>query len=132
MKIDADYLTREVNKLLYEYGDECSRVMDEAIGEVGKEARTKLKQSIKQNFKKGHNKKHYINGWRISYEKSGARYKMVLYNDDQYRLTHLLENGHNIRNGKGATGWVKGKPHIAPVNEWAQEEAVKRIEEKLK
>ena len=42
-------------------------------------------------------------------------------------------NGHVIKNGTGRTfGKTRAFPHIAPVNDWVQEELPKRVERKLK
>ena len=132
MKIEPTELSKAVNKLLAEYGDECSEAVVEETTSVCKEAAKKVGANAREKFKRGKGKKHYANGWRAKITKVSGGVKALVYNATKPQLTHLLENGHNLRNGKGATGWVSGKEHIAPVNEWAQEEAVKRIEEKLK
>ena len=45
-----------------------------------------------------------------------------------YRLTHLLEYGHKTRSGTR----TKAQPHIKPVEEWAEREAMKEIEKAVK
>ena len=56
----------------------------------------------------------------------------VVYNKKMPGLTHLLENGHVIRNKKGTYGRVAARKHIAPVAAWAEGDLVQRIERKLK
>lgn len=51
----------------------------------------------------------------------------MTYNAKHYRLTHLLEFGHAKQNG----GRTRAFPHIAEVNDWAQEEVEKRMEGKI-
>lgn len=55
--------------------------------------------------KRGENK--YAKGW--TKEKINGVY--IVYNENQPKLTHLLENGHLSRNAS----WVKARPHIAEV-----------------
>ena len=51
-----------------------------------------------------------------------------MYNKENYQLTHLLEHGHQSRNG----GRVKEFAHIAPVNEQIGEMIASKIESKLR
>jgi hypothetical protein len=52
----------------------------------------------------------------------------VIYNEKYPGLVHLLEKGHALRNG----GRTAAKPHVAPVQEWMNEELRKRIKEAIK
>lgn len=56
-------------------------------------------------------------------------YSYVVYNKDQYRLTHLLEKGHNVPNNKRGKQRAAAYPHIAPLEERWNNEFVKRCEE---
>lgn len=38
----------------------------------------------------------------------------IVYNKKNYRLSHLLENGHFIVNKKGGLGWASPSPHFSP------------------
>ena len=46
---------------------------------------------------------------------------MTVYNE-QYQLTHLLENGHDIIINGEVRGHAAAHVHIAPVEAWAQDE----------
>ena len=56
-------------------------------------------------------KRHaYARGWTVSATNKGY----VVHNKPHYRLTHLLEHGHNVSNQWGATGkQANAHPHIA-------------------
>lgn len=127
MKIESSDLSKEINRLLAEYGDECSEAVVEEITAVTREAAKKVRANARAKFKRGKGSRHYASGWRAKITKVRGGVDGIVYNSSKPQLAHLLENGHN-----GPNGWVSGKEHIAPVNEWAQSEVLKRIEEKLK
>ena len=56
---------------------------------------------------------------------------VIVHNRTDYQLTHLLENGHVIRNKKGEYGRTRPIKHIAPVAEWAENELPNEIERGL-
>ena len=65
----------------------------------------------------------YASGWTV--KKEGDDY--IVHNKTDYQLTHLLENGHVIRNAKGEYGRTKAHKHIEPVEQWANEELPRRV-----
>lgn len=110
-----------IRKALDEYSGEVVSTLQEVIPEVLKEAKRKLKSSSPARTG------NYAKGWKVHTEKSRVGASGYVANDTDYQLTHLLENGHAKRGG----GRVAPIPHIGPVNDWATEEIVKRIEEEL-
>lgn len=103
------------------YSDEVRDKLQEIVPEVMKEAQKRIrKESPKLTGA-------YAKGWRVKTENTRLGVSSVLYNAAKPGLTHLLENGHPKRNG----GRVEGIPHIKPVEEWATEETIKRLEEGL-
>ena len=70
----------------------------------------------------------YSKGWGT---KKQGEMSVVVYNKTDAPLTHLLENGHIIRNKKGTYGRTHGIKHIAPVEEWAVDELPRRIMEDI-
>ena len=140
MKVKMRDFEKSVDILLKSYGDECTDAIKEVLPEIGKEAAARLRNDSRRLFNKGKGEKHYASGWRRKVTKGNTFVEVGVYNSSKPTVTHLLENGHNglvpiRRKGGGyyykSVGWVPGRPHIAPVNDWAQEEALKRLEKKL-
>lgn len=76
---------------------------------------------LKANSPKGVRKKQkYSMTWKADRKKhyTGAyRWSMTVYNEKNYRLTHLLEYGHAKVNG----GRTTAQPHIAPAEELCEQ-----------
>lgn len=83
----------------------------EIIEENCKEVIEKIKQNAKSMEIGG---KEYINNWTYKLEKEKDNYIGVVYNQDHYRLTHLLEKGHLIKNKYGSYGYTAPREHIKP------------------
>lgn len=119
---DTGSVEIQMRKLLDQVNEEVQKAMDESMKQTAKEAVSKLKSSSPRKTGK------YARGWTTKQiDKNG----IVIHNSKHYQLTHLLENGHVIRNKKGTYGRTSGIKHIAPVEEWASEELPRRIMEKI-
>ena len=103
---------------LQDYSNTSQEAVEKILDDVSKEARSKLRTTSPKRTGA------YKKGWTVTIEKKDGRCVAHIHNK-QYRLTHLLENGHRKRNG----GFVAARSHIAAVNEWAANEAQRRIEE---
>ena len=121
---EIDGLGKAINEALSKYGDFALDVIAETLDEMKKEIPKRLKVVSPRREGAG---KHYANGWKAKSSAHRMQISLVVYNDVKPQLTHLLEDGYTKRNGD----YYNGKPHIAPVNEWAQEETIRRVEEKL-
>lgn len=119
---DTGSVEIQMKKILDQVDKEVQDAMDEGMKQVAKEAVSKLKSSSPRKTGK------YARGWTTKQiDKNG----IVVHNSKHYQLTHLLENGHVIRNKKGTYGRTAGIKHIKPVEEWASEELPRRIMEKI-
>lgn len=116
----------QVREVLNEYDVKLKRATNNAMDVVAKEAVSKLKNTSPK--KTG----SYARGWGVHRERgSGGINTVTVRNKTDYQLTHLLENGHVIRNKKGEYGRTNGIKHIAPVEEWANSELPAEIEREL-
>lgn len=118
--IEANLLTKEVMKVLENYNDDISEVVEKVANKVGKEAVEELKNTSPKGTRK-----EYAKGWRLKKDKLGKnRYIVKVHNKTDYQLTHLLEFGHATRNGRR----TKAQPHIRPT----EEKFSKKFEEEIK
>ena len=111
--------------------------MEDLLDEVSKRVEGVMKTAIKQTAMETAQKLRntspvktgsYAKGWKAGKQRGGD---YVVHNATDYQLTHLLENGHLIRNKKGTYGRTSGIKHIAPVEEWAVDELPRRITEDI-
>ena len=119
-----------VRKFLDDYDNDVYAEVSEAIEEVAKEAAQKLKKASRAEFR---GKGDYAKGWAVKMEKGRLKAAAIVYGKKPtYALAHLLEFGHVTRNGTGRTfPRTPAHEHIAPINDWAQDEAVNRAVSKL-
>lgn len=111
----------QMKQILDEFDDTVNEVLGTAADDTAKEAVEKLQNTSPRRTGE------YASGWRV---KKLARGYVVVHNT-HYQLTHLLENGHVIRNKKGTYGRTSGKKHIKPVETWANKEFQRKIERGL-
>ena len=126
-------LSSAVDELLKEYGDDVWAVMGDAINDTVNEAVSDL-HAVNSFSPKGSPKGDYSKSW-TSEQKMTSRYSKVdiVYNEDHYRLTHLLESGHSkVLWGRKTGERVSAYPHIAPINDKAQESVIRKVEKGIK
>lgn len=124
---DTSSITVQMDKILDSYSREVQEATNKAIDSVAKDAASKLRDTSPR--KTG----DYAKGWKVKKERGRDGLQTVtVHNKTNYQLTHLLENGHVVRNKKGTYGRTRPIKHIAPVEEWAVDELPREIEERLK
>lgn len=117
-------LNAAVMRILQEYAGDAEAAVTETITAVTKQAAKRLRATSPARKKGG----VYAKSWQSKVEKSRNMAAGVVYNSKKPGLAHLLEHGH----GPGKRGWrVAAKRHIAPVADWAEAEAVKKLVSKL-
>lgn len=105
-------LAREVQEVLKSFGSSVDTALTDTMKIVAQETVKDLKGSSPKGKRKGKGK--YAKSWTFKEVKKG---EFVVYSKSpEYRLTHLLENGHKTRKKSGRYGsksFVSAKPHIA-------------------
>lgn len=119
-------VSAQIKEVLDEYDERVKDVTNDAINSTSKESVAKLKNTSPKKSGK------YARGWTTKKERGSGGINTVTVYNRVYQLTHLLENGHIVRNKKGTYGRVNGIKHIAPVEQWAISELPAEIERKLK
>lgn len=107
MNIQPQNLMKAVEDLLDDYTKDVQKATADAVKEVADESVKELKHA--GDF----NGTAYRRSWKKKVEQGRVSTSAVVYNDKNYRLTHLLEFGHAKQNG----GRTRAFPHIAPVND---------------
>lgn len=94
-----------------------------ATKDAAKEAANSVVKELKATSPKGKAAK-YAKSWKAKAQDGGY----VIYNEKHYRLTHLLENGHDVVVSGKKVGRAKAYPHIKP----AEEKGIKDFENKIR
>lgn len=120
--VNADGFAKAIEDIIAEYGEGAQGVLISVLPEIADEACDKVKRAGKAEWT------WYNEGWTVSSGKTGQfSVNATVHNAKAYQLTHLLEYSHPMPQG----GSSKAYPHIADVNQWAQEEVIKKVEDKL-
>lgn len=94
----------------------ATKNMKTAMNIAGKEGATYLRNSSPVS-KSGPRKGKYAKGWRYAFEGGAGRTgEVYIYNQTDWQLTHLLEDGHNVINrfsNGSVIGWANGDGHIS-------------------
>lgn len=121
--MSSNQIGKELTEIMKQYSDEVTDEIGEIIEDVGNKAKDMVKSGSPRRTGK------YAKSWNVSFTKqNGQQGFVVSARSPHYRLTHLLENGHKTRNG----GRTRPQPHIGTVQDWADGEAMKRIEKAVK
>lgn len=115
----TESVSLQMKELLDDYVEEVQKVTDEAIKDVAAESVEKLRNTSPKGASG-----RYARGWTV---KKDGKFVRVVYNKTDWQLTHLLENGHVIKNQFGTYGRAPAIKHIAPVEEWAASELPLKI-----
>ena len=131
MKTDISTLDQAVKTELENWANVAFKnAFNEAVEETAKEAVKRLKEGGPYQERTG----KYTKDWTTDEQTSRTsaitglkRYSV--YNKKHYQLTHLLEKGHQTRDGKRT---VQAFEHIGPVNDAIGEFAIAAIERKVR
>ena len=119
----------DLGGVVAEYLKVWDRDINEAIDKEAKESVKQLVKETKATAPVGRRQKHYRDSIKSKSRKTTRTTTYIWYVDgSDYRLSHLLENGHALRNG----GRTKGTHFIKKASEPILEQYVKNVEDILK
>lgn len=124
--ITIDALDEAIEKELTLYSHEITEMID-------KEAKSHMKDLVKKTKETapvGRRQKHYrdnISSKKTGNSSRGTEYTWFVKGSD-YRLSHLLENGHATKNG----GRVNGTKFISKASEPILADYIEKVEEAIK
>lgn len=93
--------------------EEAARDMKRGMSLAGKEG-AKYLRSNSPVSKDAPRRGKYARGWRSTIEGGAGRTgEVYIYNQTDWQLTHLLEDGHSTLNRFGGKGYAAGDGHIS-------------------
>lgn len=112
--VRVDSLASTMSAIARSHARNIEDTSREDLVSVGKSTARKLKSTSPKKHGK------YAKGWKATEEKrqAGCGATVVISNSKKPSLTHLLEKGHEKRDG----GFVSGTKHIEPAFDEAVEE----------
>lgn len=120
--------SKQVNNILTDYSTLKEAEVKQIVLQNMKEARQEVSAASPRRSGA------YAKSWAVKNKASNGSVESVVFNKDRYRLTHLLEYGHVIRNKAGGRSYGKTspRPHIGPVDQATQERIMQQLEEAFK
>ncbi len=123
-------LDLDLQAIFSTYSNNIDEILDDSLRKIAIEAKKELKARSPRGKSSRSNK--YYRSWYVRKQKASAEksYGYVVANHE-YRLTHLLEYGHDIvKNGK-VVGHADAIPHIANVNDYILKELIPTLSQRI-
>lgn len=111
-------VTAQMNEIMDDYSEAARRAVDESAKEAANVSMNQLRNTSPKRTGK------YARSWTVKKETHGRVSDYIVHNTKHYQLTHLLENGHVIKNKSGTYGRTRPIKHIAP----AEDTGIQRFE----
>ena len=120
--VEVEGLSTVFGEILDVYSEEVK----EKTAEASKKAAAYTIRMLKATSPKDSGE--YASGWKQKSYRGGFR---LVYNEKKPQLTHLLNNGHIIRNGVGTYDYMPGDGHITRAEEQGNAKFVEEVKRRL-
>lgn len=105
-------ISDDITRIVEQYGRQAREAVEKAVRKTGRETAKDLKNTSPKRTGA------YASSWSTKVTRSSGRLiGVTVYNKEHYQLTHLLENGHVIKNKKGEYGRTRPIKHIEPAEQ---------------
>ena len=128
-QISIDKLLSTIDLTLADYANGVDACLVIASDKAGQSAEEELHRTSPS--KSGEYRKSWTYQEKEIRRGKSFRTEMVVYNQNYYRLTHLLEKSHRIVNKYGEYGKTKAQPHIAPAQKNAEAKFLKVFKDEV-
>lgn len=119
-------IEKELEKILNDYANEVDELSNDTMKKASRNAVNELKMTSPKLSG------DYARDWAVKTERgAGGSAVFIVHNKKHYQLTHLLENGHIIRNQYGEYGRAPAHPHIKQAEQNAIKSIIAKLEAKL-
>lgn len=123
-------VAEQISEIMQEYEREALETIEQTFNQVSKETVAKVKSLSPRD--EGKNGGKYARGWTAKKAMKLGGLSVVIYNRKHYRLTHLLEKGHVVRNQFGTYDRrTKAQPHISKAQEFGNARLLAELRRKL-
>lgn len=121
-----DSLLTSMNEILKNYVTEVDVNMNKTIKYVAQDTVKMLKRTSPKESG------DYARNWSVKGQRYMYNTNYVIFNKaPTYRLTHLLENGHDIVVNGEKVGRAPAQPHIAEAEAWMENELINRLADSI-
>lgn len=123
--VPVDEMASEIVDILQDYKAGVDVITEDSVRDATNAARARVRELSPSQRRK----KTYKRGWRTKFINDGQTHIGIVYQGKWPGLTHLLEYGH-AKVGEGG-GRTKAQAHIAPVQEEAGDDLMRKLREGL-
>lgn len=129
--IKLEDLVKEINSSFNEYSEEVIEAVDAATWETANKAKNQVIKNIDSAGINSRKYKKAISARTFKEGRIGTQTGLVFVKAPHYRLTHLLENGHVIKNANGSYGRTKARPHWEPAQKKLETDYPNAVRDKI-
>lgn len=121
-------VAEQLSEILQEFERQEFETIEQTFDQVSKETVAQVKSLSPKAPGSG----KYARGWTVKVTSKLGGLSVVIYNRKHYRLTHLLEKGHVVRNQYGTYDRrTEAQPHIAKAQEFGNSRLLAELMRKL-
>lgn len=130
-KVKVDDLAKAIEQSLKDFEGVTEEACNDGVLDTAQEAVKELHLAHPSGTPVVQSWAAYNKGWTIDLKKKKKSVMSIIHNKTKYRLAHLLEKGHALKNGGRVVGQTKAYPHIAPIAEKAEKELLENIKKRI-